>query len=85
MTDSAKPLPLPEKIKMSSRAYLDGDNGMRSQVFDNAEHGVTYTSTKESHSTDWVGTWTATRLPGREFRTYEALRQAAADQIQNKK
>jgi len=72
--------PLPKEVKAISVIFADGRNGYARQVFENQEFRVRLTRERQGRGEPFIDTWTAECFPGKEFKTYNALRDAYNNQ-----
>lgn len=70
---------LSEKIPMIAEGFADGAKGWAMQQYGNKELGVHRIAERENRDSAFVVIWTIDTIPGKTFKTYAELREAAKE------
>jgi hypothetical protein len=65
----------PELLRFTTNDFLCGFNGYRVVRRRSEEFGIDQISIRAGYDVPWKVTWTADKLPHREFASYEVLRE----------
>ncbi len=66
----------PELVSFITNDYLCGFNGYRVVRRRSEEFGIDQINVRAGYDVPWRVTWTADKLPHRQFGSYEALRES---------